>query len=633
MNTEKLEKLKKSLDNKFIPDNMKDKIRAEIKKLEADIKTDETITATEVKEEVKEIEEKVEKALEVAEEKQEKAKVAKAKTPAKRTPRKTTTSRTKSPKVQSKVKSSKKSIFSIAKEIRKDGESWEESKKRASEIMKSGKTETKKKVKTETQKLLASIRRKKELKGLTGTNIRRDINRPALPKGKRISKNGKVYYEYRDNRTDRLAPSFKDKIYLAEGGGVGKMKKPRLKKGDNVVIIGQRWFDRANGNTYHTALVLVNGQSYGKSEMTYGYDNAYVQTGKERLLKFFDLPRGMKETAPLWQLPEFGVQFMQTASDGLKRDLAEGGALTNERRHVNKSQDYEVRYAKNKPSRKGYKGKRSFAGGGGIGDNAPQIYVADLQAYNNGKLVGQWFNLLDYNDADELMEAIQDMLKESGGEEYAVHDYENLPRSMYSEYMGEKDFEEIYQMIDLARDKDLPLEVVMEVVNDYGENAVDEFYGVYDSEEDFAEQMVDDLGIEGFNNFEYYLEISDLDRRLLAQDMADSYVNDIRDEDGGNRLIEEAGLDVDEYEEADSDRQEEMLDEAREIVYDEYYDTWYEGLDDPYYFLVEEQGIYSPEDFANASFVRVDTEKLARDLEQDYTFIRHDGQVYVFSIR
>ena len=38
MNTEKLEKLKKSLDNKFIPDSMKDKIRTEIQKLESEIK-------------------------------------------------------------------------------------------------------------------------------------------------------------------------------------------------------------------------------------------------------------------------------------------------------------------------------------------------------------------------------------------------------------------------------------------------------------------------------------------------------------------------------------------------------------------------------------------------------------------
>jgi len=115
--------------------------------------------------------------------------------------------------------------------------------------------------------------------------------------------------------------------------------------------------------------------------------------------------------------------------------------------------------------------------------------------------------------------------------------------------------------------------------------------------------------------------------------MADSYVDDIRDEDGGNRLIEEAGMDVLEYQEADSQTQEEMLDNAREIVYDEYFDNWYEGLSDPYYFLVEEQGMYSPDDFAKANFVRVDYEKLGDALEQDYTFIEYDGDLYVFNIR
>jgi antirestriction protein len=667
MNTEKLEKLKKSLDNKFIPDNMKDKIRTEIKKLESEIKTDETMTATEIKEEVKEIEKKVDKALEVAEKKEEQIQ---EKAPRKPRQKNATISRTKTPKVEPKRMVKKKSVFSIAKEIRKDGESWEQAKQRASKMMKSDTTETKKKVRTETDKLLASIRRKKELKNLTGTNIRIDMKRTALPKGKRISKDGNVYYEYRDDHTDRLAPSYKDKIYLAEGGGVGKMKKPRLKKGDNVTIIGKRWFDRANGNTYHTALVLVNGQSYGKSDITYGYDNAYLQTGKERLLKFYDLPRGMKETAPLWQLREYGVQFIQIVSDGLKRELAEGGAIigtpetplargldmdyttlvgetgamssgemfakggrTNERRHVNKSEDYEVRYAKTRPNRKGYLGKRNFAGGGGVGDESPKIYVADLEAYNNGKLSGVWLDLMDYNDADELMGAIQDFLKTTGGEEYAIHDVENIPSRMYSEYMGQRDFEELYEMIDLAKDNDLPLEVVFQVVSQYSPSAVDEFVGKYDSADDFAQELVDDIGIQSFIDFERYLIVSDTDRRLLAQEMADNYVDDIKDEDGGNRLIEEAGLDVDEYEEADSDRQEEMLDEAREIVYDEYYDTWYDGLSDPYNFLVEEQGLYSAEDFANANFVQIDYEALAENLEYDYSFIYNDGDLYVFNIR
>jgi antirestriction protein len=135
------------------------------------------------------------------------------------------------------------------------------------------------------------------------------------------------------------------------------------------------------------------------------------------------------------------------------------------------------------------------------------------------------------------MEAIQDFLNTTGGEEYAIHDAEYIPSSMYSEYMGQRDFEELYEMIDLAKDNNLPLSVVQEVVSQYDASAVEEFQGKYDDAEDFAQQLVDDIGIESFIGFQYYLYISDTDRRLLAQDMADSYVDDIRDEDGGNRLI------------------------------------------------------------------------------------------------
>jgi antirestriction protein len=662
MSIEKLEKLKKSLDNKFIPDNMKDKIRAEIKKLESEIKTDETMTAKEVKEEVKEIEEKVEKALEVAEKKEE----AQTKAPRKPRQKRATVSRTKKQKSEPKSTAKKKTVFSLAKEIRKDNETWEQAKQRASKMMKAGTTETKKKVRTETSKLLASIRRKKELKNLTGTNIKRDMNRTALPKGKRISKiTGKVYYEYRDNRTDRLAPSYKDKIYLAEGGTLPKTVLKKIYEVQEKTTKGGFFPEFKSGYKYEF-LVFGNYYAIGiKNNLSkefpihyYIYNSNYKFLGGADSIKSKSKIEEYKLTKEDFIGTKFvgykyadGGTIIGTPETPLARGLdidytglvgetgamssgemfAKGGrlksALMRDRKYFNKNESWERSYSKGK-NRKGY-----FANGGGIEDNAPSIYVADLEAYNNGKLIGKWFNLLDYSDADELMEAIQEFLSERGAEEYAVHDYENFPSSMYSEYMGKRSFEELYEMIDLAKDNDLPLQVVINVVSEYGASAVDEFMGKYDSADDFAQELVDDTGIESFIDFERYLIVSDTDRRLLAQEMADSYVDDIRDEDGGNRLIEEAGLDVDEYEEADSDRQEEMLDEAREIVYDEYYDTWYDGLSDPYYFLVEEQGLYSSQDFANANFVQIDYEAIAEALEYDYAFIYDDGELYVFNIR
>ena len=225
MNTEKLEKLKKSLDNKFIPDNMKDKIRAEIKKLEAEIKTDETITATEVKEEVKEIEKKVEKALEVAEVKEEQAEAKKEETENKA-------------EAKAKEKKAKKTAMALAKDIRKEGEDWDDAMKRANNLMKKQKVETEKTTKSELEKLLARVRRNKglmqELKGIK--DLSRDASRQAKPAGKRVSADGNVYYEYRANKTDRKTFG----KYAFETGGEIEMENSNLYfigKGRDVNVV------------------------------------------------------------------------------------------------------------------------------------------------------------------------------------------------------------------------------------------------------------------------------------------------------------------------------------------------------------------------------------------------------------
>lgn len=44
-----------------------------------------------------------------------------------------------------------------------------------------------------------------------------------------------------------------------------------------------------------------------------------------------------------------------------------GGSVTNERKHVNHNEEYEVRYAKPRPSRTGYRANRRFDDGGGLG--------------------------------------------------------------------------------------------------------------------------------------------------------------------------------------------------------------------------------------------------------------------------
>lgn len=309
MNTEKLEKLKKSLDNKFIPDNVKDKIRNEIKNLESEIKS-EDITATELKKEVSKVEEKVEVAVEKAEKKAESTEPKKGRG----RPRKTPANTPAEPKATETA--IKKTAMSVAKTIRKDGEKWNDAMKRANGVMKKEKVEVKKTTKSELDRLLARVIKNKslmsELKGVK--DLGRDAVRTAKPVGKRMSESGNVYYEYRANKTDRKTYG----KYAFAGGG-------NLEQPYNVI------YTTTSGRTMVAKNIMAINEDLAKQKLK---KQMRASTTFDKILMAHE-------------------------------SFATGG-ITSERRYVNHSEDYEVRYAKNKPKRKGYSDKRSFDDGGNV---------------------------------------------------------------------------------------------------------------------------------------------------------------------------------------------------------------------------------------------------------------------------
>jgi antirestriction protein len=281
---------------------------------------------------------------------------------------------------------------------------------------------------------------------------------------------------------------------------------------------------------------------------------------------------------------------------------------------------------------------KKYAKGGSTDDESPKIYVADLAAYNEGKLIGEWLTLTDYSSGEEVMEAIHDLLKtwsEEQGEEreeYAIHDTENIPRSLYSEGMAEDEFQKVIDACAKADEMGIPLEVLLQWAGDVGadiDSASDAYQGEYDDEEDFAYQTVEDVGI---SNPEYYMMISETDQRIIAGEEADNRIENMSDDD----LISEANLDdelseLDEDDEDYDEKKDALVERAKSEVYDEIYNEVHRKLDDPVDYFVEEQGIYTIEDLQKQSFIQIDYEKLARDLGHDYNFYNHDGKVYVFS--
>jgi hypothetical protein len=57
----------------------------------------------------------------------------------------------------------------------------------------------------------------------------------------------------------------------------------RCKEVTNITISARRWFDKINGNTYHSVDVFVNGKHVGNKPFEYGYDEMYLQTAHKIL--------------------------------------------------------------------------------------------------------------------------------------------------------------------------------------------------------------------------------------------------------------------------------------------------------------------------------------------------------------
>ena len=55
-----------------------------------------------------------------------------------------------------------------------------------------------------------------------------------------------------------------------------------MKQIENAVIIARKWFDRVNGNTYHSARIIINGSELDvKNPFEYGYGDSYMTTATD----------------------------------------------------------------------------------------------------------------------------------------------------------------------------------------------------------------------------------------------------------------------------------------------------------------------------------------------------------------
>lgn len=248
-----------------------------------------------------------------------------------------------------------------------------------------------------------------------------------------------------------------------------------------------------------------------------------------------------------------------------------------------------------------------------------RIYVASLSDYNDGRLEGKWFDFSDYSDGSELMEAIQEMLDEltkkyksvdgEVREEWAVHDYEGIPFTLASEYMGEQDFQQIYDIAEVAEESGVPLEVLIERAGDTGS---DDYKGLAESlmfvvdgsnEGDIVMEWEDQIGELGFDFWQNHIYIDDVTERVIYGEDVDRFRDDL--------LSENPDMDENEAE-AEAERMADAEAEMREDL-PSYLDEMGYGDTIPDFVSKDYEGAWE------------------RSMSYDYDVINHDGKMYVFS--
>jgi antirestriction protein len=246
----------------------------------------------------------------------------------------------------------------------------------------------------------------------------------------------------------------------------------------------------------------------------------------------------------------------------------------------------------------------------------PRIYVASLSDYNNGRLEGKWFDLSDYSNGSELMDGINEMLEEISEkyndgevrEEWAVHDYEYIPSSLASEYMGENEFQQIYDIMEASEENNIPFEVLIERVGDVGSddygNIAESLVLVVDGndETDIVFDLEQQMGALDFSFWQNHIYIDDVTERVMYGEDVDNFREEIESEN--------SYMDEDEIERLAEERADEQESRRNDDLIGYLEDNGYSDI---------------------PSFVSKDYESAWNDLSMDYDVINYEDKMYVFS--
>ncbi|WP_143824844.1 antirestriction protein ArdA, partial [Myroides sp. N17-2] len=131
-----------------------------------------------------------------------------------------------------------------------------------------------------------------------------------------------------------------------------------------------------------------------------------------------------------------------------------------------------------------------------------KVYVGTYAKYNDGSIQGDWVDLNNFSSLDEFNEFCKELHSDETDPEFMFQDWENIPSELISESsLSENIFSIIEKVSDLEYNT---LEAFSAWINIGNHNIAsedidalfeafeDDYQGHYDSEEDFAYQIIKD---------------------------------------------------------------------------------------------------------------------------------------------
>lgn len=145
----------------------------------------------------------------------------------------------------------------------------------------------------------------------------------------------------------------------------------------------------------------------------------------------------------------------------------------------------------------------------------PSVYVGTYAKYNNGSIDGEWVKLTDFDTYDEFVDYCRKLHSDEDDPEFMVQDFEGFPRAWYHEsgLPTEEEFDKIVELGNMDDDEREAYEAYLGEFDGDFDDFRERYQGKYDSEEDFAQQLLDDVGMP--DDLENYFDYDAFGRDMM----------------------------------------------------------------------------------------------------------------------